>query len=189
MAGARGLGDQTRMAMTEPTDEVTEVIAQWRVERPDLDPEPMAIFGRVARIFYRQRDMQARVFTEYELTTAAFDLLANLRRSGKPHRKTPSSLASSSLISTGGVTFRMDGLESAGLIRRVRDPNDRRIVYAELTPKGFAVVDEAVTAHVHAEHEILKDFTPTERVALAQLLAKLEAALANAQDHSESPTA
>src|ERR1700754_3372674 len=98
MAGGPGLGDRTGKAMTEATDEVAEIIAQWRVERPDLDPEPMAIFGRVARIFYRQREIQARVFAEYGLTTAAFDLLANLRRSGKPHRKTPSSLAASSLI-------------------------------------------------------------------------------------------
>ncbi len=168
-------------------DEVDEILDQWRSERPELDPSPMAVFGRVARVFSRQREAQARVFGPLGLTTAAFDLLANLRRSGPPHRKTASSLAASAMISTGGVTFRMDFLEAAGLIRRVRDTQDRRVVYAELLPAGFELIDRAIEDHLATEHAILSRLSREDRAQLATLLARLERALveyAGADGHS-----
>lgn len=176
---------QTRTKAPVPTarghaggdDPITHAIDQWRLERPDLDASPMAVFARIARIFAFQRRAQASVHDQFGLSHAAFDVLANLRRSGAPHRKTASSLAESSMISTGGVTFRMDGLEGAGLIRRVRDTDDRRVVYAELTEKGRAVIDQAVEAHLAVEHDILDTLSPRERQQLVKLLAKLEYSL------------
>lgn len=166
-------------------DPIMHAIAQWRTERPDLDASPMAIFARIARIFTFQRRAQAAVHERYGLTHAAFDMLANLRRSGAPHRKTATSLAESSMISTGGITFRMDGLEGAGLIRRVRDTEDRRVVHAELTDKGRAVIDQAIEAHLAMEHELLEGLSPRERQQLVKLLAKLEASL---RAHVAEPT-
>ncbi|MGH3220600.1 MAG: MarR family winged helix-turn-helix transcriptional regulator [Streptosporangiaceae bacterium] len=159
------------------SDPVTYATSQWRHERPDLDPSPMAVFARIARIFAFQRQAQAAVHQRFGLTHAAFDMLANLRRSGAPHRKTATSLAQSSMISTGGVTFRMDGLEAAGLIRRIRDTGDRRVVYAELTDKGRTVIDQAIEAHLAMEHDLLGGLTPRERQQLAKLLSKLEVSL------------
>lgn len=138
----------------------------------------MAVFGRIARIFNLQRRAQAGVHEPLGLSHAAFDVLANLRRSGAPHRKTATSLAESSMISTGGVTFRMDGLEAAGLIRRVRDGDDRRVVYAELTAEGRKVIDRAVEAHLDMEHALLSSLTPREQAQLAKLLWKVESSLA-----------
>jgi DNA-binding MarR family transcriptional regulator len=159
------------------SDEVDTILEQWRAARPDLDPSPMAVFGRIARVFTRQREAQARVFEAFGLTTAAFDLLANLRRSGPPHRKTATSLAESSMLTSGGVTLRMDTLEAAGLIRRVRDTRDRRLVYAELTQKGFDLIDRAIVDHLAMEHAVLAHLGRSERNALANLLAELEQAL------------
>lgn len=158
----------------DPIEQATE---QWLRERPDLDPTPMAVYGRIARIFTLQRKAQASVHEPLGLTHAAFDMLANLRRSGAPHRKTATSLAQSSMISTGGVTFRMDGLEAAGLIRRVRDDSDRRVVYAELTDEGRDVIDRAIEAHLEMEHALLADISPRERQTLVKLLGKIEASL------------
>jgi DNA-binding MarR family transcriptional regulator len=157
-------------------------VAQWRHERPDLDPSSMMIFGRIARIFTLQRSAQAKVHGPFGLSHAAFDMLANLRRSGWPHRKTATSLARSSLISTGGATFRMDGLEDDELIRRVRDDTDRRVVYAELTGDGIAVIDRAIERHLELFDSMLGDLSPKERDELAHLLAKLEASIARHSD-------
>lgn len=155
-------------------DPVLEAVSQWRQERPDLDASPMLIFGRIARIFAMQREAQAHVHSPYGLSHAAFDMLANLRRSGPPHRKTASALARSSMISTGGTTLRMDGLEEAGLIRRVRDSEDRRVVHAELTADGLSVIDEAIQVHLELLDTLLGDLSATERKQLAKLLARLE---------------
>lgn len=156
------------------TDVVDQIVAQWERERPDLDPSPMAIFGRVARIFALQRLAQSKVHRPYGLNHASFDVLANLRRSGAPHRKTATSLAESSMISTGGMTFRVDGLEADGLLRRVRDEGDRRVVHAELTPKGLELIDRAIEDHVDMLARLLDSLSPEERDQLATLLARLE---------------
>lgn len=164
---------------TDGADPIIEAVEQWGRERPDLDASPMLIFGRIARIFALQRSAQAKVHGPYGLSHAAFDMLANLRRSGAPHRKTASALARSSMISTGGVTMRMDGLEESGLIRRIRDSEDRRVVHAELTSDGLAVIDEAIERHLELLDQLLSDLTTDERHQLARLLARLEQSIAH----------
>lgn len=166
-------------------DAVDQILAQWRRERPDLDPSPIAVFGRIARAFALQRRAQAGVHEALGLSHAAFDMLANLRRSGAPHRKTASSLARSSLVSTGGITFRMDGLEQAGLIRRVRDTSDRRVIHAELTDKGRTLIDEAIARHLELLGSLLDGLTAQEQRDLARLLAKLERSISAATGDEE----
>ena len=131
-------------------DHVDGILAEWRVERPDLDPSPMAVFGRVARIAGRSAPLLAQLLERYDLTPASFDVLANLRRGGAPYRKTPTELAATSMLSSGGITFRLDRLESDGLIRRVRSEKDRRVAYAELTPLGLKRIDKVMATRVAA---------------------------------------
>jgi hypothetical protein len=106
-------------------DSVDAIVEQWRRERPDLDPSPIALFGRVHRVYLRYQAVLGKTFAKHGLNSAAFDVLAALRRSGPPYRKTGTQLASGSLLSSAGVTFRLDRLEQAGLIDRQRDHDDR----------------------------------------------------------------
>lgn len=176
----RSVSRETSAVDGDPgSDAVDQAVAQWHRERPDLDPSPMTIFGRIARVFALSRREQARVHEPFGLTHAAFDLLANLRRSGRPHRKTASALAKSSMISTGGVTFRLDGLEDTGLIRRVRDSQDRRVVTAELTEQGLKTIDEAIERHLELFQDMLAGLTKAEQRQLATLLTKLESSIAD----------
>lgn len=177
-------GDGSATAV-ETSDAVDQILAQWRRERPDLDPSPMAVFGRIARTFALQRRAQAGVHEALGLSHAAFDMLANLRRSGAPHRKTASSLARSSLVSTGGITFRMDGLEQAGLIQRVRDVADRRVIHAELTAAGIELIDEAIARHLAVLGSLLVGLSEQEQRELARLLAKLERSISAATRDEE----
>ena len=83
-------------------DAVDRITAQWRRERPDLDAGPMAVIGRISRIAALvQRELE-RVFAQYGLTGADFDVLATLRRSGAPYRLTPGELSRSTMITTAG---------------------------------------------------------------------------------------
>jgi DNA-binding MarR family transcriptional regulator len=90
------------------------------------------------------------------------------------------------MISTGGMTFRVDGLESEGLLRRVRDPNDRRVVYAELTPKGLEVIDEAITEHVAMLNRLLQSLSQESKDLLATLLTDLEESIRQVLDEEDS---
>ena len=71
------------------------------------------------------------------------------------------------------MTNRLDRLEKAGLIARAPHPQDRRGVIVQLTEKGRALIDEAVTAHVANEHQLLSVLTRDEQDQLAGLLEKL----------------
>lgn len=77
------------------------------------------------------------------------------------------------MVSSGGMTNRLDRLEKAGLITRLPDPSDRRGTLVCLTDEGRRLVDEVVTTHVENEHRLLDPLDRSEREALAGLLRKL----------------
>jgi len=163
------------------SDAVDEIVAQWRDQRPALAPSPIALFGRVHRVYLRYQAVIAKGFGDFGLNSASFDVLAALRRAGPPYRKTASELAGGSLLSSAGMTFRLDRLEQAGLIERQRDDRDRRVVYSQLTEAGLAVIEQAITTHLEHEHRLLGGLTPREQTQLARLLAKLEASIVGAE--------
>jgi DNA-binding MarR family transcriptional regulator len=155
-------------------DEVDRILDQWRTERPDLDPTPMGIFGRVSRVHSLVRMRQTETLAQFGLNLAAFDVLANLRRTGPPFRKTPSTLAASSMLTSGGVTFRLDRLEAQGFIRRVRSDEDRRTVFAELTDEGHQLIDDVMGAHLQVEVDMLAGLSNSDAARLTNLLRALE---------------
>jgi len=164
--------------LPERVDQIDRARAQWREERPELDTSPMEIFARLSRVQHLAKRVITETLEQHGLTLAGFDVLASLRRSGPPYRCTPSELARVSLLSTGGVTFRLDRLESAGLIERERDERDRRVMYSKLTPKGLEVIDAALSAHFANEDRRLAPLSRAERDSLGEMLRKLEVALA-----------
>lgn len=152
---------------------VDELVEQWATERPDIDRSAMAVLARIERLATLLDEQFAPTLARYGLTRGDFDLLATLRRSGKPYRLTPTALSRAMMISSGGTTKRLDRLESRGLVARSDDPNDRRGVVVALTPKGVRLVDEAVGAHVADELRALAPLTARDRATLIRLLDQL----------------
>ena len=157
--------------MPLPTDAVDRITEQWRSERPDLDSSPMEVIGRITRISALiQRELEG-VFAQHGLTGGDFDVLATLRRSASP--LTPGELSHSTMVTTGGMTKRLDRLEDAGLIRRLPDPNDRRGRLIALTDEGVGTIDGAVEGHVQNEQRLLAGLSATKRKQLTTLLREL----------------
>ncbi|MCK0091340.1 MarR family transcriptional regulator [Rhodococcus sp. F64268] len=162
-------------------DAVDDIVSQWAREWPGLDVTPLEVLGRLHRTYLRYQGTIARIFDEYGINMASFDVLAALRRAGEPYRMTSGQLAESSLVTTGGVTLRIDRLEKAGLVRRERDADDRRIVHAELTEAGKKLIDEVAVAHFENETRMLAELSKDDQSELVQLLRKLEYSLARHQ--------
>ncbi len=162
-------------------DEVDTILDDWRRQRPDLDPSPMGVFGRIARLAARQRADLTLMLVDFDLTPASFDVLANLRRSDPPHCKTPTALASSSMMSTGGMTFRIDKLEESGLVARQHSPDDRRVVEVSLTSRGKAVIDEVIEVHLDRERSLLAAMSAKQTDDLSRLLALAELSITAAR--------
>jgi DNA-binding MarR family transcriptional regulator len=159
-------------------DRADIAIAQWARERPDLPALPMAVFGRLADAAERvTRDHMDPLFAESGLQRGEFDVLATLRRSGEPYMLSPTRLYEAVMISSGGMTNRLDRLERAGLVERRPDPGDRRGKLIALTGTGRRVVDETIARHVANEERLLSTLTPAEQEKLNALLKKLIAGL------------
>ena len=70
------------------------------------------------------------------------------------------------MLSRAGMTNRLDRLESAGLIERRNNREDRRGMHIDLTAAGLELVDEVTTKHVANETELLSGLSATERRSL-----------------------
>ena len=159
--------------MTREPDEVDAVVDGWAAARPDVDAASIGVFGRIARLDLMRRSAVRRLHERHGLTTAAFDLLSQLRRAGPPHRRTTGELAAATLLTSAATTLRIDRLEAEGLVRRVRSDTDRRVVHAELTPEGLARIDAVFEEHIALEDRLLAGLDADERAQLVDLLRAL----------------
>lgn len=159
-------------------DRADTAVEQWARERPDLPSLPMAVFGRLSDASERVlRDHMNPLFAAAGLQPGEFDVLATLRRSGEPYMLSPTRLYEAAMISSGGMTNRLDRLEHAGLVERRPDPNDRRGKLIALTETGKTVIDETIARHVANEERLLSVLTQAEQETLDALLRKLITAL------------
>lgn len=159
-------------------DRADIAVEQWARERPDLPALPMAVFGRLSdAVELVMRDHMNPLFAEVGLQPGEFDVLATLRRSGEPYILSPTKLYEAAMISSGGMTNRLDRLERAGFVERRPDPHDRRGKLIALTEAGRRVIDETIGRHVANEERLLAALSSKEQEQLNQLLKKLIAAL------------
>jgi DNA-binding MarR family transcriptional regulator len=154
-------------------DSVDDILDQWRRERPDLDPAPIGVIGRISRLAREIEQRLEAVYREYGLEPGWHDVLATLRRSGPPFRLRPTDLTTALMLTSSGTTKRLDRLERAGLVERTADPHDRRAVAISLTAQGRALIDRVTEAHLANERDILQSLSGTDQQRLADLLRNL----------------
>src|SRR5947209_20212123 len=96
------------MVMQEsPADEVDDLVLAWRRERTDLDLAPVEVFSRVSRLS-RLLDRERReAFIAHALEPWEFDVLAALRRAGKPYRRSPGQLPREAMVTSRTMTNRI----------------------------------------------------------------------------------
>tara|TARA_B100001057_G_scaffold499752_1_gene611636 strand:+ start:522 stop:1004 length:483 start_codon:yes stop_codon:yes gene_type:complete len=151
-------------------DAIDRVVEQWAKEKPELETEPMAMMGRIMRIAKYMETQVADLHKTYDMKLGEFDVLATLRRSGKPYRLTPSELIGSMMLTSGAMTNRLDKLEAKGLISREHSKEDRRSVSVKLTKDGLVLIDEMMTEHVEMQKKLVKSLSASQKKNTNQLL-------------------
>jgi DNA-binding MarR family transcriptional regulator len=160
--------------MPEPgPDEVDEIVAAWRRERPDLDVEPLQVLSRLDRLAGVLAERRSAIFARHDLRRHEFDVLAVLRRAGAPFELTAGELAARTYVTSGTMTSRLDGLTVRGLVTRSADREDGRLVRVGLTAAGRRNVDAAFEELVDAERELLTPLGADAQTALAATLRDL----------------
>jgi DNA-binding MarR family transcriptional regulator len=154
-------------------DSVDIILEQWKAERPELDPSPIGIIGRISKLEQHLGLALQEKFAEYTLQRGDFDVLATLRRSGKPYQLTPTVLYQTMMLTSGAMTARLDRLENMGLIQRLAHPTDRRGLLVALTQTGLVLIEKVMIAHIENEQTLLTALSSKEQQQLANLLRKL----------------
>lgn len=147
---------------------------QWQREMPELDLLPMEVVARLGtatRLI--SRDYLNPFFKSHGLQQGEFDVLATLRRSGAPYELVPTQLFEALMISSGGMTNRLDRLEKAGWIARKPNPEDRRGTLVALTEQGLELINQIFPLHVENEAKALTTLSKKEQQTLQGLLEKL----------------
>jgi len=107
------------------------------------------------------------------MSVTDYGVLVNLSEA-EDGRMRMSELADRLLLSPSGLTRRLDGLVSAGLVERHRCPTDRRGAYAVLTPAGRGRLESAAPDHVdQVRRHFVDRLSRRQLAALADALDKL----------------
>ncbi|MET7813775.1 MarR family transcriptional regulator [Streptomyces sp. NPDC005395] len=137
-------------------------------------PDPDGLLAeQLLRLTRRVHRIQKRHLEHRALgiTPAQSRLLRTLAHYGSPPRM--ADLAERLEVVPRAVTTLVDGLETAGKVRRVPDPTNRRVIRIELTDDGRAALRELRTARRSAAEEILAPLTDEQRAVLGGLLDTL----------------
>ena len=160
-----------------PEDWTDRVLERWAGLRAGDDMSHYQVTARISRIGLHLARSQERVFAQFGLNRGDVGVLSALRTAGRDQRLSPTELFKGLMLSSAGVTSRLDRLEERGLVRRTRHPNDRRGVLVELTEEGRTVLDDAVKANTAVERDLVGGLATAERAQLAELLKRLLADL------------
>jgi DNA-binding MarR family transcriptional regulator len=159
--------------MAKRQDSVDVIRREFARTLPEFDVRAASITGRIRRTnFYLDRNAE-EVFNSFNTTGASFDVLAALYAAGPPYQMTPTELYRGHMMSSAGVTARLDVIERAGLAVRSRDPRDRRGVIVTLTKAGQKIVRQVAQALYRRQSFVLKVYSERERRQLLGLLKRL----------------
>lgn len=154
-------------------DRVDGIYEQWAVEFPDVRTHGAQVLARARRLTLLVRPLIEAAFKRFDLDTGEFDVIATLRRHGPPFTMRPTELFKSLMISSGGLTDRLDRLEARGFVRRRASAEDARSMLVELTPAGRKCIEGAFRADMDIENGLIEALSREERGQLANLLRKL----------------
>lgn len=113
----------------------------------------------------------ARASLEGRCTLSQFDVLTHLYTEQKG--LTPAELSRRLLVTAGNVTGLIDRMERIGWVKRVPDPEDRRISRVVLTPAGRSLAGKLIPQHSSDIEELFSSLKEREILQLRDLLDRL----------------
>jgi DNA-binding MarR family transcriptional regulator len=119
------------------------------------------------------RELSAQLSADHCLSLNEYEALLQLARA-PASRMRRIDLANSLVLTAGGVTRLLDGLERDGFVGREESPTDRRVTFAVLTKAGRDKLREADKSHTRQIRELLGGhYDEDELKQLAALLDRL----------------
>jgi DNA-binding MarR family transcriptional regulator len=163
-----------RPTKQEERDHIDAFLEGISHELPDaIDLTVEGIVDRINGLNWRIRKMLDETLEQQGLTIGDWKVLTALRWRGEPYRRSAGELARMAELTSGTMTTRVDQLEREGLVRRLRDPEDRRSVLVELTARGRKKHDQAIGVQAEKEKLLAASLSAREMEQLNSLLRRV----------------
>ncbi len=117
----------------------------------------------------------SRLFRQFGLTPSQYNVLRILRGEGAPLPILE--IADRTVTVVPGITGLIDRLEAAGLVKRARCDEDRRVVYVALTSKASKLLAKLDQPVVDLHKRLMGHLSRTEVNELTRLLDKVRSGL------------
>ncbi len=118
-----------------------------------------------------------RLLREYGLTPSQYNILRILRGEGAPLPILE--IADRTVTVVPGITGLIDRLEQAGLVKRDRCDQDRRVIYVAITDKGTKVLAELDQPVLELHKNLMGHLSLTELKELSRILEKVRERLSD----------
>lgn len=157
-----------------PTPDTTSPLGA--IDQPDrahdaawLDSEQQRIWRTYLRASHALNSYLDRCLRPFGLSLSEYEILVNLSDS-ENWRMRMSELAEASSQSRSRLTHTITRMEKLLLVERQACPSDRRGVWAQMTDKGFELLQHAAPAHVASVRAALVDIAdPADLAAMGRV--------------------
>jgi DNA-binding MarR family transcriptional regulator len=172
--------------MVHVTETMGGRVARRRSRAPTRDQDPVArIVAEFEPVMARTRTAVSRVWQDRSVSKTAIVVLIQLQRHGPMPMGRAAGLLDVGLPNMTGIITRM---EEQGLVERVRDEHDRRIVLVRATDRGRAIVAALEAAGLQYLERLLRALGPGEQGICLRAFRALRSASDRLEDEEASGT-
>jgi MarR family transcriptional regulator, 2-MHQ and catechol-resistance regulon repressor len=136
----------------------------------EISTSSIVIWDKISKAYDKMRRVQSKQMYGQNLTAPQFGVMEVLNRLGS----VPLKKISEELMVTGAnITCVVDNLEKEEFVKRVPSKEDRRVILAELTPKGKEKLDQIMPEYVQNMAAVISVLNEHEQKDLVKLLEKI----------------
>ncbi|MGC8608414.1 MAG: MarR family winged helix-turn-helix transcriptional regulator [Thermoplasmata archaeon] len=133
-------------------------------------------FVDIWKTWYRKTGKNLAILN---LTTTEFTVMRHLIYGGP---QPMNALANLINVTPGWITGVIDKMESDGLVSRMRQESDRRIINIAITDRGRDLFFKAKKLHYEFVRESLKEMDENDKIKLLDLLEKMRTSINDSTD-------
>ena len=130
----------------------------------------LKLYTQLMRATNTVTERMHRHLRTHRLSISQFGVLEALYHLGAMCQK---DIGNKILKTSGNITLVIDNLEKRKLVQRKRDPQDRRRMTVQLTPKASQLMQTLFPGHARTARAVFSALAPEEQAALGRLLKKL----------------
>lgn len=122
-----------------------------------MNASTQAIEENLRRLCFKIKKKGRAILSDVDITPPQFEALQYLIHG---ERMTIGALSAKMFLAFSTVTDLLDRMERNGLVKRVKDANDRRVVRIEVLDKGHALIDQVMDARLTYIDAVLHELDP-----------------------------